>query len=363
MGNAVTYSGDLSFDMKKPPTPFRQQTPGGLQYGKVVIIEGEVKTGITGLKDRFSVSLKANGKDVAFHYDVRFWKDDKAVVMNSRAKREWQNEERLINRFPKDEIFRLQIQITEAGFAVSDSNTNAPFTFPYRHDLSPEKVKKLAIKGNVLIKRVFYGTLLHFNQPALTEQEQRQQQRQRQPVYQSDPAFRQASHDDGVGLCHHCNQHQSGPRCCAIHPPVQCCNNRPLPYSNAQQQTLPFCHQPGIATLPPHQQQAENCQHQPSKSTTLNYHLPPPPYTFLQPSAPSFEDLSLENPLYTSHGSNGSERSAVSAPPTPPPRPLRRKQTANSAPNISAKRKRVPPPRPPRPPSISRKTTQSKESL
>uniref|UniRef100_A0A914W9K6 Galectin n=1 Tax=Plectus sambesii TaxID=2011161 RepID=A0A914W9K6_9BILA len=155
MGNQQSHTGgDLSFDLSSPATPFTQPTgPDGLKIGKIMFIEGEALS--YGKKDHFQINFDADDKqrDVVFHYDVRFWKDDRTIVMNSKLGK-WQGEERVQNNFQQKQPFRIDVQIAPEGFIIS-TDKGLPYTFRYR--IKPDKVAQIKIEGQVKINRIFYG--------------------------------------------------------------------------------------------------------------------------------------------------------------------------------------------------------------
>uniref|UniRef100_A0A914XM39 Galectin n=1 Tax=Plectus sambesii TaxID=2011161 RepID=A0A914XM39_9BILA len=165
MGNQNSSSGgDLSFEMSGPPTPFHIPTPGGLQVGKVMFIEGQAIP--HGNKDHFSVTFFSDekGEEAAFHYDVRFWKDEQSIVMNSQHNGKWQKEERIQNTFEKNRPFRIDVQITSDAFVISHDN-GLPYAFNYRS--KPNAITKIAIDGNVQIKHIYYGYPSHSKPKAI----------------------------------------------------------------------------------------------------------------------------------------------------------------------------------------------------
>jgi len=111
-----------------------------------------------GSKDHFNVTFDADEKEkvkeAAFHYDVRFWKDEQSIVMNSEHNGKWQKEERIQNTFTKNRPFRIDVQITNDAFVISHDN-GMPYAFNYR--IKPQNITKVAIDGQVKISRIYYG--------------------------------------------------------------------------------------------------------------------------------------------------------------------------------------------------------------
>jgi len=156
MGNSQSQTGgDLSFDLSSPSTPFTQPIgTGGLKVGKTMFIEGEAIS--QGKKDHFEINFDADDRqrDVVFHCDVRFWKNEQHVMVLNNKLGKWQVEERLQNPFQQKQPFRIDIEIGADGFIIAN-NKGLPYTFKYR--IRPERVAQIRIEGQVKINRIFYG--------------------------------------------------------------------------------------------------------------------------------------------------------------------------------------------------------------
>ncbi len=106
------------------------------------------------------MNFHTSANDTLFHYDVRFFQKDTAIVVNSRYQGTWQKEERLQNTIPRNRLFRIDVQITPTGLIITQDQMR-PYSFNYRHGLTPDKIRNISIEGNIRIKRVFYG-VRHF---------------------------------------------------------------------------------------------------------------------------------------------------------------------------------------------------------
>ena len=301
--------------------------------------------------------------------------------MNTREKREWRREERIINTYQKDRLFRLQFELKDSGIVISQSNNSSPYTFPYRNELTPEKVKKITIKGNIQIKRLFYGYISNYNQQNEQSIARGLSERQPNPPYQHQQ-LHQDQHQPAQPQLplypHDAYPNRTTTRPTSVFetlPPVHLGDHNSAPWSYAQPSFASSSDQPSMS----YQQQNHPAQpysgHDNHVSLNRNntlpsfhqspsspFDIPPPPYHSIQPSAPTVDD-SHEEKFYDTRDNcepNSSammSSSAVTSTPTPPPRPIRRKMSEAMAVSRASFRASIPPPRP-RPPRPPRPTAQ-----
>ncbi|XP_064157571.1 uncharacterized protein LOC135235715 [Anguilla rostrata] len=128
--------------------PFVGSISGGLRVGMSILFYGTVHQNI----NRFHINLQCGEmrcSDIAMHFNPRF-AGDGVVVFNS-YRHGWKNEERVAQPFSKGEDFELVFIITSEGYQV---NVNGQGLHLFRHRMPVERVKALAIAGDVSIKTV-----------------------------------------------------------------------------------------------------------------------------------------------------------------------------------------------------------------
>lgn len=96
--------------------PYSQNLPNGVYDKQLIVIAGRINPNA----DKITVDLM-QGRDVAFHFTVRFNEGGKQVIVrNSRLNNKWGKEERDIPRFPftKGRPFEMKILCTNNGYKV-----------------------------------------------------------------------------------------------------------------------------------------------------------------------------------------------------------------------------------------------------
>lgn len=136
-----------------PIIPFTGVILGGLQDGKMVIIQGQVPSHAK----RFGVDFQCGScemprSDVAFHLNMRY--DESAVVCNTLQCQQWGSEERK-SHIPINvgSYFELIIKTCSTCFQVS---VNGQHFLEYRHRLSLMRVDTLKISGDVHVNAITF---------------------------------------------------------------------------------------------------------------------------------------------------------------------------------------------------------------
>ncbi|XP_078287302.1 galectin-8-like isoform X2 [Rhinoraja longicauda] len=136
-----------------PIIPFTGGILGGLQIGKMVIIQGQVP----GHAKRFGVDLQCGScemprSNVAFHFNIRY--DESVVVCNSLENQKWGSEERTSHiPFNAGTYFELIIKTCGTCFQVS---VNGQHFLEYRHRLALNRVDTLKISGDVHVNAITF---------------------------------------------------------------------------------------------------------------------------------------------------------------------------------------------------------------
>ncbi|XP_062915905.1 galectin-9-like isoform X3 [Mobula hypostoma] len=133
--------------------PFTGSIFGGLQDGKLVVIQGQVP----GHAKRFAVDFMCGScekprSDVAFHFNIRY--DESAVVCNTLECERWGSEERK-QQIPINAgtYFELIFKTQYYGFQVS---VNGQHFLQYNHRLPLTRVDTLKISGDVHVNTITF---------------------------------------------------------------------------------------------------------------------------------------------------------------------------------------------------------------
>ncbi|XP_072885519.1 galectin-9-like isoform X3 [Hemitrygon akajei] len=136
-----------------PIIPFTGSIFGGLQDGKLIIIQGQVP----GHAKRFAVDFMCGScekprSDVAFHFNIRY--DESAVVCNTLECERWGSEERK-QQVPINAgtYFELIFNTQYHGFQVS---VNGQHFLQYNHRLPMTRVDTLKISGDVHVNTITF---------------------------------------------------------------------------------------------------------------------------------------------------------------------------------------------------------------
>ncbi|XP_072346390.1 galectin-9C-like isoform X2 [Scyliorhinus torazame] len=136
-----------------PIIPFTGVIFGGLQDGKMVIIQGQVP----GHAKRFGVDFQCGScvkprADVAFHFNLRY--DEGAVVCNTLEREVWGCEERK-SQMPisPGSYFEMIFNVRSYCFQVS---VNGQHFIDFNHRLSYGRVDTLKISGDVHVNAVTF---------------------------------------------------------------------------------------------------------------------------------------------------------------------------------------------------------------
>ncbi|KAI4875421.1 hypothetical protein NFI96_032944, partial [Prochilodus magdalenae] len=133
-----------------PRVPYVKVLPEGLKDQTVITIHGQPESNA----DRFRISFY-KGDDIAFHFNPRFNKDGKEVIVrNSMIADVWQKEERELSFFPftPGKPFEIKIICTWSEFIVEVDN-NHLLNFSHRmKDIG--SLTTFVIGGNIVLKDV-----------------------------------------------------------------------------------------------------------------------------------------------------------------------------------------------------------------
>ncbi|XP_051900194.1 galectin-4-like isoform X7 [Pristis pectinata] len=136
-----------------PIIPFTGSILGGLQDGKLVIIQGQVP----GHAKRFGVDFMCGccekpRSDVAFHFNVRY--DESTVVCNTLERERWGTEERKPHiPINAGSYFELIVKTQSYCFQVS---VNGQHFLEYNHRLPLVRVDTLKISGDVHVNAITF---------------------------------------------------------------------------------------------------------------------------------------------------------------------------------------------------------------
>ncbi|XP_038642139.1 galectin-9B-like isoform X2 [Scyliorhinus canicula] len=136
-----------------PIIPFTGVIFGGLQDGKMVIIQGQVP----GHAKRFAVDFQCGSSvkpraDVAFHFNLRY--DEGAVVCNTLERECWGREERA-SQIPtsRGSYFEMIFNVRSYCYQVS---VNGKHFIDFNHRLSYGRVDTLKISGDVQVNAITF---------------------------------------------------------------------------------------------------------------------------------------------------------------------------------------------------------------
>ncbi|XP_072125888.1 galectin-9-like isoform X2 [Mobula birostris] len=136
-----------------PIIPFTGSIFGGLQDGKLVVIQGQVP----GHAKRFAVDFMCGScekprSDIAFHFNIRY--DESAVVCNTLERERWGSEERK-QQIPINAgtYFELIFKTQYYGFQLS---VNGQHFLQYNHRLPLTRVDTLKISGDVHVNTITF---------------------------------------------------------------------------------------------------------------------------------------------------------------------------------------------------------------
>uniref|UniRef100_A0A914VZS9 Galectin n=1 Tax=Plectus sambesii TaxID=2011161 RepID=A0A914VZS9_9BILA len=254
MGNVQSSSGESWFFVTNPPVPFEQQLigeGGGLQPGKVVYLEGEVQPVEEVIKNRFTINFYEYD-NIVFHYDVRQWKEENNIVMNSRHENLWQQERRVPMDIKLDQPFRIDVQIMQTGLVITQDHGN-PVSFNFRNGVTSEMISKITIEGNIKLATVYYGDAKNMNGSKMQFDVPPTCQSCNQPAWPSNCPPPHCSPSQPP-ICQNCHQPAWQPNCpppnCNPNcpPPIQICPGHPTTVTSPSLPLTPppcqNCHQP-----------------------------------------------------------------------------------------------------------------------
>ncbi|XP_048378640.2 galectin-9B-like isoform X2 [Stegostoma tigrinum] len=136
-----------------PIIPFTGNILGGLQDGKMIIVQGQVP----GHAKRFGVDFQCGSivkphPDIAFHFNVRY--DEGTVVCNTLECERWGTEQRKPQiPIPTGSYFELIFHVRSYCFQVS---VNGQHFVEYCHRLSYNRVDTLVISGDVHVNALTF---------------------------------------------------------------------------------------------------------------------------------------------------------------------------------------------------------------
>ncbi|XP_048474289.1 galectin-9-like isoform X1 [Rhincodon typus] len=136
-----------------PIIPFTGIILGGLQDGKMIIVQGQVP----GHAKRFGVDFQCGSivkprSDIAFHFNVRY--DEGTVVCNTLERECWGTEQRKPQiPIPTGSYFELIFHVRSYCFQVS---VNGQHFVEYCHRLSYNRVDTLVISGDVHVNALTF---------------------------------------------------------------------------------------------------------------------------------------------------------------------------------------------------------------
>ncbi|XP_067831212.1 galectin-9-like [Heptranchias perlo] len=146
-----------------PIIPFTGAIFGGLQEGKMVIIQGQVP----GHAKRFAVDFQCGScenprSDVAFHFNLRY-DEGNVVVCNTLERQCWGSEERKQQMpIPCGSYFELIVNVRSYCFQVS---VNGQHFLEYNHRLPLSRVDTLKISGDVHVNAITFRSPNNTNPP------------------------------------------------------------------------------------------------------------------------------------------------------------------------------------------------------
>ncbi|XP_067875287.1 galectin-9-like isoform X5 [Heterodontus francisci] len=136
-----------------PIIPFTGAIFGGLQDGKMVIIQGQVP----GHAKRFAVDFQCGSSvkprsDIAFHFNLRY--DEGVVVCNTLERECWGSEERKKQiPIPSGSYFEVIFNVRSYCFQVS---VNGQHFIEYNHRLAFNRVDTLKVSGDVHVNAITF---------------------------------------------------------------------------------------------------------------------------------------------------------------------------------------------------------------
>ncbi|XP_067831219.1 galectin-9-like isoform X5 [Heptranchias perlo] len=146
-----------------PLIPFTGVIFGGLQDGKMVIIQGQVP----GHAKRFAVDFQCGScekprSDIAFHFNLRY-DEGNVVVCNTLERQCWGSEERKQQMpIPCGSYFELIVNVRSYCFQVS---VNGQHFLEYNHRLPFSRVDTLKISGDVHVNAITFRSPNNTNPP------------------------------------------------------------------------------------------------------------------------------------------------------------------------------------------------------
>ncbi|XP_032870284.1 galectin-9-like [Amblyraja radiata] len=134
-----------------PIIPFIGRISGGLQDGKVVIIQGQVPEKAVRFEVAF-VCSNSKHSDIAFHFNMRY--DESTVVCNTLENANWGTEE-IKHQVPVKarSYFELIIKTCNDHFQVS---VDGQHFLEYRHRLPMTSVDTLEVSGDVHVNAITF---------------------------------------------------------------------------------------------------------------------------------------------------------------------------------------------------------------
>ncbi|GCC33698.1 hypothetical protein chiPu_0012168 [Chiloscyllium punctatum] len=136
-----------------PIIPFIGTILGGLQDGKMIVVQGQVP----GHAKRFAVDFQCGSSvkprsDIAFHFNIRY--DEGTVVCNTLERERWGTEERKPQiPIPTGSYFELIFHVRSYCFQVS---VNGSHFLEYSHRISYNRVDILSISGDVHVNTLTF---------------------------------------------------------------------------------------------------------------------------------------------------------------------------------------------------------------
>ncbi|XP_043536989.1 galectin-4-like isoform X4 [Chiloscyllium plagiosum] len=136
-----------------PIIPFVGTILGGLQDGKMIIVQGQVP----GHAKRFAVDFQCGSivkprSDIAFHFNIRY--DEGTVVCNTLERERWGTEERKPQMpISTGSYFELIFHVRSYCFQVS---VNGSHFLEYSHRISYNRVDTLSISGDVHVNTLTF---------------------------------------------------------------------------------------------------------------------------------------------------------------------------------------------------------------
>lgn len=125
------------------PLVFACDGSGKMEVGKIILIKARVCPHPT----RFSVNLKCENGDIAFHFNPRFDENPQVVVCNTYTEDKWGQEERTFQMpFRQGEYFEMAITIQNSYYEVS---VNGEYFLKYFHRLPFHMVTSVEFCGDI----------------------------------------------------------------------------------------------------------------------------------------------------------------------------------------------------------------------